>query len=256
MTPTTVASLVASPSNAGKARESIRKSIAALAMVLDFHGLTPNPARDRVQVKLPLEEPEEPEPPSANNVEAVAWLLPVSYLLGLLVLDATGVRVGELAAATVGDLDEQRQAWLVRAAVSKTRRARWVELPDDLFAAVLERLPAREDRDPAAPLLAGVTADRLRMAIGRACRDGGVPHFSPHALRHRRISLLHRQGVSWAEIGERVGQRSRVVTADRYSHALVDYREVDRANLLERARTVASPVPPSDAEKPSFAGAF
>jgi integrase len=60
------------------------------------------------------------------------------------------------------------------------------------------------------------------------------PYFSPHALRHRRISLLHRQGHSWAEIGDAVGQRSRIVTADRYTHALVDYREVDREKLVAR----------------------
>ena len=96
-----------------------------------------------------------------------------------------------------------------------------------MFEVLVERLPAREDREPAAALFADVTADRLRMAIGRACRDAGVPHFGPHALRHRRISLLHFAGVSWADIGDRVGQRSKVVTADRYSHALVDYREID-----------------------------
>src|SRR2546421_13097027 len=102
-------------------------------------------------------------------------------------------------------------------------------------------MPPRENRDPASPLLAGVTADRLRMAIGRACRDAGVPHFSPHALRHRRISLLHHQGVSWAVIGEMVGQRSKLVTADRYTHALIgDAREVNRAKLLGRARAVRS----------------
>jgi integrase len=144
----------------------------------------------------------------------------------------------------------------LRAAVAKTRRARWVELPADLFAAVVERLPAREDRDATMPLFAGVTADRLRMAIGRACRDGAVPHFSPHALRHRRISLMHRQGRSWAEIGEQVGQRSRIVTADRYSHALLDYTEVDRPKLLERVRTVPPPVLSPDDKTPSFAGAF
>jgi hypothetical protein len=66
--------------------------------------------------------------------------------------------------------------------------------------------PAREDRNPLAPLFAGVSADGLRMAVGRACRDAGVSHFAPHALRHRRTSPLHRQGVSWAEIGERVGR--------------------------------------------------
>jgi integrase len=121
---------------------------------------------------------------------------------------------------------------------------------------LVERLPAREDRDASAPLFAGVTADRLRMAIARACRDAGVPHFGPHALRHRRVSLLHRQGVSWATIGELVGHRSKLVTADTYSHALIDAREVDRAKLLGRARTVPSPVPPSAEETAVFAGRF
>ncbi|MEP6813904.1 MAG: site-specific integrase, partial [Actinomycetota bacterium] len=189
LAPADVAGLVATLAAEGRARESIRKSVTALAMALDFAGVTPNPARDRVHVKLPLEEPEEPETPTAEHVEAAAWLLTPPYLLGLLVLDATGCRVGELDAARVGDLDESRRAWLVRAAVSKTRRPRWIELPADLFDVLLERLPAREDRDPEATLFAGVTADRLRTAIGRACRDAGVPRFSPHALRHRRISL-------------------------------------------------------------------
>jgi integrase len=254
--PADVAELVGKLAQDGKARESIRKSVTALAMVLDFAGVSPNPARDRVQVKLPLEEPEEPEPPSAEHVEAAGCVLSVPYLVAMLVLDATGARVGELEAARIGDLDESRRAWLVRAAISKTRRPRWIELPPDLYGAVLERLPAREDRDAAAPLFADVTADRLRVAIGRACKAAGVPHFSPHALRHRRISLLHRNGSSWAEIGELVGQRSRVVTADRYTHALLDYREVDRATLLRRARTVLPQVPPSEVETPSFAGTF
>lgn len=106
-----------------RARESVRKCRTALSMVLTYAGVTPNPAKDD-RVKLPLEEPEEVQPPHADHVEAVGWLLSVPYLIGLLALDATGARIGEVAAATVGDLDENRGAWLVRAAVSKTRRAR------------------------------------------------------------------------------------------------------------------------------------
>ena len=258
LTTADVADLVAKLSGDGKARASIRKSVIALAMVLDFAGITPNPARDRLQVKLPHEEPAAMEPPSAEHVEKVGWLLQPDYLLAMLTLEATGVRVGELEAARLGDLDESRRSWLVRAAVSKTRRARWVALPDDLFAVLLERLPAREDRDAAAPLFQGFTADRLRTAIGRACRDSGVPHFAPHALRHRRISLLHRQGESWADIGERVGQRSKLVTAETYSHALIDAREIDRKPLIARirARTVHTPVHTPAAEKAEIAGRF
>jgi integrase len=175
--PAHIAKLVSNLDGKGKARESIRKSVTALAMVLDFAGIHPNPARDRIQVRLPLEEPNEPEPPSADHVERVAWLLPSAYVLGLLALDATGVRIGELEAARIGDLDETRQAWLVRAAVSKTRRPRWVELPTDLFDAVVERLPAREDRDPEAQLFDGVSADRLRMRGGGGEESGGHPRL-------------------------------------------------------------------------------
>jgi integrase len=236
-----------------RARESIRKARTALGMVMDYAAVSPNPARDK-RIKLPLSEPDEVEPPDAAAVEAAAWLLAPKYLLGLLALDATGARVGELAAATIGDLDESRMAWLVRAKIAKTRRARWVELPEERFRVVVGRLPAREDRDPEVPLFAIGSTDRLRMAIARACRDAGVPVFSPHDLRHRRISLLHHQGVSWAEIGGRVGQRNISTTADTYTHVLMDYREVDRSNLLGRVRTVHSPVLPREAKNSAFAG--
>jgi integrase len=162
-------------------------------------------------------------------------LLPSAYRLALLVLDATGCRVGEMEAARISDVDESRQAFRVRAAVSKTRRARWIVLPDDLWRVLLDRLPPREDRDPAARLFGNATADRLRTAIARACTASGTAHFSPHDLRHRRISLLHKQGLSWAEIGEQMGQRSRAVTADTYSHTIADYREIDRAALVGAA---------------------
>ena len=229
-----VATAVAALTEAGYARESMRKSLTVLAMILDHEGINPNPARDRTRVRLPREEPEEPEPPTAEHVELVARVLTPSYRLALLVLEATGCRVGELAAARLGDLDEERHGWLIRGAVSKTRRPRWVELPDDLWASLIARLPPREDRDGSLPLFGDATADRLRMAILRACKATGIPSFGPHALRHRRISLLHKHGLSWAEIGDRVGQRSRLVTADTYSHVLIDNREVDRAGLLAR----------------------
>ena len=93
----------------------------------------------------------------------------------------------------------------------------------------------REDRDPEAPLFPDAGADALRTAIIRACKAAGVPIFTPHDLRHRRISLLHRQGRTWAEIARFVGQRKLSITADTYTHVLSDGHEVDYVALLARA---------------------
>jgi integrase len=227
-----VAELVAQLHAAGLKRESIRKTIATLAMVFDYAGRIgeANPARDKMTVKLPRETKAEINPPTATHVEAVYQLLAPAYKLPLLVLDATGMRVGELEALTWGDVDESRSRWRVSQAIAKTGHARWVTVPEPLFAAVLELVP-RDDRTRAGRVFQGVTANRLRTAIGRACTAAGVPAFSPHDLRHRRISLLHLSGQPWARIGEQVGQRNLAVTANTYTHVLSDENEVDVAGL-------------------------
>jgi integrase len=53
-----------------------------------------------------------------------------------------------------------------------------------------------------------------------ACKAAGIPHFHPHDLRHRRISLRHGQGIPAREIGDRVGQRQIAVTLDVYTHVM------------------------------------
>jgi len=225
-----VAELAGDLAAEGLARESIRKTLVTFSMVLDFGGVTPNPVRDK-SVKLPREVRPEINPPTAEHVLAVHQLLPSKYRLPLLVLDSTGMRVGELEQLTWGDIDEARGRWRVSQAISKTGRARWITLPEPLFRAVLDLVP-RDDRAGPARVFLGVTADRFRTAIARACTAAGVPAFSPHDLRHRRISLLHLGGEPWARIGEHVGQRNLAVTANTYTHVLVDEREIDYAELV------------------------
>jgi integrase len=214
----------------GRKRETIRKSVKYLAAVLEENGVEPNPARDK-RVRLPHAEPVELEPPTSEHIEAVIRLLPPAYRLPLLWLDWSGARVSAVETVRVGDYDELARRVRLRASTTKTRAALWVELPDPLAEAIETALLPREDRDTAAPLFPGVSADRLRTAIARACKAAGVPVFSPHDLRHRRISLLHRQGRTWAEIGRLVGQRKLSVTADTYTHVLSDGRELDYATL-------------------------
>jgi integrase len=149
-------------------------------------------------------------------------LLASSYRLPLLWLDWSDARVSSVETVRVGDYDEPRRQVRLRASTQKTRAALWLELPDVLAEAMKRTLPPREDRDTEAPLFPDVTADRLRTVIARACRAAGVPVFSAHFLRHRRISLLHRQGRSWAEIARFVGQGKLSLTADVYTHIVVE----------------------------------
>jgi integrase len=108
------------------------------------------------------------------------------------------------------------------------------ELPDALAEALEATLLPREDRQLDAPLFPESGSANLRMAITRACKAAGVPHFHPHDLRHRRVSLLHLRGMPWARIAEHVGQRDLAVTANTYTHVLGDETEVDYGALLPR----------------------
>jgi integrase len=60
-----------------------------------------------------------------------------------------------------------------------------------------------------------------------------VPTFSPHDLRHRRVSLLHLGRMPWARIGEQVGHDDLVTTVRTYTHVLADERELDYGQLLQ-----------------------
>jgi integrase len=213
-------------------RETIRKTKTALAQTLDHYGVDPNPARDE-RVRLPKERRPHIPPPLADHVETVAGLVAREYVLPILILDSAGPRVSELETAEVGDLDETRRAIRIRPTFEKNQRYRLLELPDPLFSALLATLPPREDRDPEARLFPGLTDANLRMAITRACRAGGVPHFSPHGLRRRRGSLHYERTGSGARVAELLGDSKRVAE-DHYVYLLTDFREADYHPALAR----------------------
>jgi integrase len=234
-----VADLVNGLAAGGYKRETISKSITALAQVFDHAGVDPNPVRSK-QIRLPREEREEPDPPTADHVEAVYRLLPSKHRLAFLFLDWSAARVAAVDSTLVSDYDEPRRRVQLRRKTTKTRKPLWIELPPALADAIESTLPPREDRNPSSPLFLGCSGDRLRTAIARACKATGTPLWSPHDLRHRRISLLHRQGRSWAEIARFVGQRKLSLTADTYTHVLIDGQELHcGAILMDRSPFVA-----------------
>ncbi len=56
----------------------------------------------------------------------------------------------------------------------------------------------------------------------RSCRAAGIPHFSPHDLRHRYASVKISEGVPVTELAAQLGHSRKSLTLDTYSHVLVD----------------------------------
>jgi integrase len=72
------------------------------------------------------------------------------------------------------------------------------------------------------------------LALKRACTAAGIPRFSPHDLRHRRISLLVLRGVAIPRVSANVGHLWGSMTLDTYSHVLLDDSELDHGALVPR----------------------
>jgi integrase len=197
---------------------TIVKYVNTLRQVLDFAEVEPNVARDR-RVKLPRVVRDEPEPPDADAVVAMLSKLTRRWLLAFVTTEQTGMRVGEIASLCWRDVDVAGSRFRLRSRETKSRRAKWVPLPAWLMKELAASCPL-EDRLPDRRVFQRVDEDGLRNAMIRACRQAGIVVYSPHDLRHRRISLWHHQGVPLRVIQERVGHARASMTLDTYSHVM------------------------------------
>jgi integrase len=77
-----------------------------------------------------------------------------------------------------------------------------------------------DDRTAERRVFIGLTDSAVRHAMARACVASKIPHFHPHDLRHRRLSLWHGQGVPLAELAKRAGHSKASKTLDVYSHEM------------------------------------
>jgi integrase len=56
--------------------------------------------------------------------------------------------------------------------------------------------------------------------MASACRLAGIPSFSPHDLRHRRLTIWHHDGVPAKVLADRAGHAKASMSLDTYSHVL------------------------------------
>lgn len=190
----------------------------AFRLLLDYVGVDPNPARDP-RVKLPKRVRDEPQPPPADHVESILAAIGAKWRLLFVTIEQGALRLGEAVNLTWGDVDAAGLRLRLPRSATKRDQARWVYLPDWLMAAIEATCPL-EDRVPERRVFQGITEASAYQAMSRACKLAKVPHYSPHSLRHRRITIWHQSGVPARELAERAGHARPSMSLDTYSHVM------------------------------------
>ena len=77
-----------------------------------------------------------------------------------------------------------------------------------------------EDRVPNRKVFQGINYSAARQALSRSCLLAKIPNYTPHDLRHRRITLWHQSGVPARELAERAGHSKPSMSLDVYTHVM------------------------------------
>ena len=203
----------------------------SLRMLFDFIGLEPNVARDP-RVRKPKQVREEPQPPSAEHLLAILEAIGERWRLLFVTIEQGALRLGEAVSLRWADVDAANLRLRLPRSATKRDQARWVYLPEWLIESIEARCPL-EDRVPERRVFGGITEASAYQAMLRACRNAKVPHYSPHDLRHRRITIWHQSGVPARELAERAGHARASMSLDVYSHVMPpDEVAADRLQTL------------------------
>jgi len=137
------------------------------------------------------------------------------YRMIALVLYGTGLRLSEVLALQVSDIDAARQVIYVRR--GKGRRCREVMLSPRLLAML--RTYWRATRPPQPYLFTSLRTSRppcretVRAALAKACIDAGLTkHVTPHMLRHSFATHLLEAGTDLRVIQHLLGHASIATT--------------------------------------------
>jgi integrase/recombinase XerC len=146
--------------------------------------------------------------------------------LMLLLLYYCGLRVGELSALMVEDLDLQRGEVVIRS--GKGGKTRVVPAPAELRPAALAYLYARPSHS--LRLIVRVDywhgeSDRLRpegirQMLIRRCKRAGMAPINPHAFRHSFAMWLLNAGCRLEVVSAAMGHSTTAVTQSAYAHTL------------------------------------
>lgn len=158
----------------------------------------------------------------------------------LLLMRATGMRVGECLNLTVDSLRELgRRQWVIRVPLGKLHTERWVPVDDDTCRTFRKILSLRHALTPASPWLLLQKNGRppcyesmRRELIAVAVEAGCSCRPATHQLRHSYATTMLRAGASLPVVQELLGHRSIEMTLRYVQVSQVDLqREYHLARL-------------------------
>lgn len=214
--------------------------------------------------KLPRDLPRYLPPDADRRLAAALTASPNRlYADALLVARATGLRIGELVDLELDCVHEipDAGAWL-KVPLGKLDSARMVPLDEDTVGLidriVEERSAGRPLRHPKTGRAVDfllvhhghrVSPDGLRDELARAAAEAGLPHVTPHQLRHTYATALVNAGVSLQSLMALLGHRTAEMSL-RYGRLFDATVRAEYERALELATTrygSALPVVPTAA---------
>ena len=237
----------------GMSDNTVRKVAGVLSGVLDYAvgtakalGVSP-----MAGVKLPSQRSRRRKYLTAGQVEALADAAGRSGDV-VLMLGYTGLRIGELVALRVGDVDFLRRRVTVGESATevngelvwstpKDDEVRQVPLPGFLVDVLAARCEGRGQGELLFPAPRGGplrVRNMRRDWFDAAAVEAGVPGLTPHELRHTAASLAVSAGASVLALQRMLGHSKPSVTLDVYADLFDD--DLDRlAETMQSARSGA-----------------
>jgi len=181
-----------------------------------------------------------------NSIPFANWWLDQRDRTIIQILLCCGLRIGELCALTVDDIDTV--GWSLSVPPIKQSKRRSIPLgADDMEASNTIRydidnwLRVRPTNHPTDALFLGYSGpytargplrtDGARNAIKQRCEHAGVKYFNPHSIRHCFATNAINSGVRAEILQVLMGHASIVVTLEIYAEVLND-------RIIEEARGV------------------
>ena len=149
-----------------------------------------------------------------------------------MILFWTGLRVGELLALTIEDIDFENKTLRINKSLQriggedvitepKTPKSnRIIQMPELLIDEIQKYLSDFPEAKPEDRLVSSLTKTALERRLKKGIYATGLPDIHPHCLRHSHTALIASLGATPVEAAERLGHENVSTTLNVYSHVL------------------------------------